>query len=722
MCRAAADAAATPPSPAPAHPGVTDVGPLPPWRRHGRGPARPRPGWETRPRPRCSCLPSVQSDLGSWSSPSRRELTPPSAILAWTTSRSASSSQASSVARRITASPHPDPDTPAMTKRRGVVSARPRRTNKSAPTCSTVPAIQARPSSLSASRLVARKYSARAPPTRSAEYTRPEAILRRRASAGRSTSTTWPDRTNSSGTDSTVPAPVSRAANSRADTRLATLTLVNTSTPAASRSAHPSTVSGPRRHAVGELVNDHHLRFDREHASEDQVRQNRDPDMSPDQARTAGGRLVEPLGLGPVVRLDPSHHHVLAGIGPAPSLRQHGVGLAHTRSGTQKGHQSPTVGHETLPSMRVTPRPSSVAIHPLTPGTDGVWVRRTPRPSSHRGAGDGCRSGATIFGVRCAGKSGRRLEDCAYDRFSIPASPVRANDLPGRFSLTGSRVWLAGSSCRSCLPVCPMMIERDNLGGPRGGPAGRDGQRRLPSWRREALRTTFWLVPTILVVVAGLLFAVTFEIDLAAYHRDLTLPFWIRTGSADAGRQVLSAIAAAVITVVGVVFSITILALTLASQQFGPRMMRNFVRDLGNQVTLGVFVGTFVYAVLALGSITGDFVPHLSITVAEALAAGGHRCSHLFHPSHRQVDSATGGDRRHRPRSHALDRCRVPRTRALTFGIGCAERRGEVRTGTAAPDRGEGRCRPCHCQRLSTVRGIRTVGRYRSPHRCRHPP
>ena len=93
---------------------------------------------------------------------------------------------------------------------------------------------------------------------------------------------------------------------------------------------------------------------------------------------------------------------------------------------------------------------------------------------------------------------------------------------------------------------------------------------------------------------------------------------------ADAGSQVLIAIAAAVITVVGVVFSITILALTLASQQFGPRMMRNFVRDLGNQVTLGVFVATFVYSTLALGSIAigghrGVFVPHLSIAVAEAL-------------------------------------------------------------------------------------------------------
>jgi len=125
------------------------------------------------------------------------------------------------------------------------------------------------------------------------------------------------------------------------------------------------------------------------------------------------------------------------------------------------------------------------------------------------------------------------------------------------------------------------------------------------------------------MVAAGLLFVVTFEIDVAAYHGHLTLPSWIRSGSADAGLQVLIAIAAAVITVVGVVFSITILALTLASQQFGPRMLRNFVRDVGNQVTLGVFVATFVYSVLALGSIASDshgkFVPHLSIAVSEGL-------------------------------------------------------------------------------------------------------
>src|ERR1700759_3680168 len=154
-------------------------------------------------------------------------------------------------------------------------------------------------------------------------------------------------------------------------------------------------------------------------------------------------------------------------------------------------------------------------------------------------------------------------------------------------------------------------------------PARVDKDRRnLPSWRWEELRTTLWVVPCILVVVSVLLFIATFEVDVAAFHHDISLPIWIRTGTADAERQVLIAIAAAVITVIGVVFSITILALTLASQQFGPRMMRNFVRDIGNQVTLGVFVGTFVFSVLSLvtiNSVSSTFVPHLSTSVAEAL-------------------------------------------------------------------------------------------------------
>lgn len=155
----------------------------------------------------------------------------------------------------------------------------------------------------------------------------------------------------------------------------------------------------------------------------------------------------------------------------------------------------------------------------------------------------------------------------------------------------------------------------------------RRGRRRagshIPGWRGEALRTSLWFVPTLLVVAAGALFWVTYGLDRAADANAFSLPSWVNTGGPDAARTILTAIAAAVITVVGVVFSITILALQLASTQFGPRMLRNFIRDRGTQLTLGTFVATFVFSVLALGSVSnrssGAFVPHISVTVAIVL-------------------------------------------------------------------------------------------------------
>jgi uncharacterized membrane protein len=145
----------------------------------------------------------------------------------------------------------------------------------------------------------------------------------------------------------------------------------------------------------------------------------------------------------------------------------------------------------------------------------------------------------------------------------------------------------------------------------------------LSAWRREALRTNLWLVPTLEIALAAGLFAGTYALDRAAYDGSLHLPSFLNSGSADAARQILTTIAAAVITVVTLVFSITIVTLTLASTQFGPRMLRNFIRDQITQVTLGTFVATFVYAILTLVSIGpdshGEFVPHLSITVTLAL-------------------------------------------------------------------------------------------------------
>ena len=100
-------------------------------------------------------------------------------------------------------------------------------------------------------------------------------------------------------------------------------------------------------------------------------------------------------------------------------------------------------------------------------------------------------------------------------------------------------------------------------------------------WRREVLRTNLWVVPGLKVLGAVALFGCTLVLDRAPYRGTFAVPSWVISGSADAARQILTAIAAAVITVVGVVFSIILVTLTLASTQFGPRMLRNFMRDRG---------------------------------------------------------------------------------------------------------------------------------------------
>ena len=78
----------------------------------------------------------------------------------------------------------------------------------------------------------------------------------------------------------------------------------------------------------------------------------------------------------------------------------------------------------------------------------------------------------------------------------------------------------------------------------------------------------------------------------------------------------LGSIAASMITIAGVVFSMTLIALSLASTQLGPRLLRNFMRDTTTQAVLGTFVATFLYCLLVLRTIRRAdevaFVPHLS--------------------------------------------------------------------------------------------------------------
>lgn len=89
----------------------------------------------------------------------------------------------------------------------------------------------------------------------------------------------------------------------------------------------------------------------------------------------------------------------------------------------------------------------------------------------------------------------------------------------------------------------------------------------------------------------------------------------------------LSAIAGSMITVAGVVFSINIVALSLASSQYTSRVLRSFIRDRMNQAVLGVFVGIFAYCLVVLRTIRGGdegaFVPSIAVLFAVVLAFVG---------------------------------------------------------------------------------------------------
>lgn len=141
--------------------------------------------------------------------------------------------------------------------------------------------------------------------------------------------------------------------------------------------------------------------------------------------------------------------------------------------------------------------------------------------------------------------------------------------------------------------------------------------------RLKAIRASYWFVPSIMAVVAVLLGGVMIWIDARLGTGWIKGVSWYQQIRADGAREVLSTIAGSMITVAGVVFSITIVALSYASSQYGPRVLTNFMTDRGNTVTLGTFIATFLYGLMVLRVIRGgeeEFVPQLSVMVGLVLA------------------------------------------------------------------------------------------------------
>lgn len=136
---------------------------------------------------------------------------------------------------------------------------------------------------------------------------------------------------------------------------------------------------------------------------------------------------------------------------------------------------------------------------------------------------------------------------------------------------------------------------------------------------REAVRSSFWLVPA----VCGL-GAIGLALGLEAVDRrisETSIAFLLFPGPPEGARSLLSAIIGSMISFTALVFSITVVVLVLTSGQFSPRVLRRFLRDRTIQWSLGVFVATFLYAMTIIRTVLGTngagaYVPRLAVTVA----------------------------------------------------------------------------------------------------------
>ncbi|MDQ4137980.1 MAG: DUF2254 domain-containing protein [Actinomycetota bacterium] len=158
----------------------------------------------------------------------------------------------------------------------------------------------------------------------------------------------------------------------------------------------------------------------------------------------------------------------------------------------------------------------------------------------------------------------------------------------------------------------------------RSTPAGLlSGARRL----RERLAASIWPLPTAGIVLAVLLGLAIIEFDrLVDRTMSEALSAWLFSGGPDTARSVLSSVSGALVTATSLTFSLTVVALQLASSQASPRLLRLFASDPWVHWTLAIFLGTFAYALTVLRTIRNSddsvsaFVPRIAVTLSFVLA------------------------------------------------------------------------------------------------------
>ncbi|MBC7659560.1 MAG: DUF2254 domain-containing protein [Chitinophagaceae bacterium] len=141
------------------------------------------------------------------------------------------------------------------------------------------------------------------------------------------------------------------------------------------------------------------------------------------------------------------------------------------------------------------------------------------------------------------------------------------------------------------------------------------------------IRNSYWFIPSIMTCFAGLLAFLSLLVDYSDSLK--VLPNWtyLFSGGTDGARDVVGVVAGSIITVAGVTFSISIVILSLAAQQYGSRLLRNFTRDRALHFIIGTFISTFVYCLVILPSVHSgndsgrpEFIPRFSVMICILLA------------------------------------------------------------------------------------------------------
>jgi uncharacterized membrane protein len=140
----------------------------------------------------------------------------------------------------------------------------------------------------------------------------------------------------------------------------------------------------------------------------------------------------------------------------------------------------------------------------------------------------------------------------------------------------------------------------------------------------DRLSASYWFIPALMAVIAVVLSIVAVQLDERVGHELRWVTGLVYVDSVEGARAVMSTVASSMITVAGVVFSLTMVVLSLTSQQYGSLVLTYFMRDRGNQFVLGVFTSTFLYCLLVLRTIRGEenqvFIAHISVLIGLGLA------------------------------------------------------------------------------------------------------